>query len=75
MRRALARPRELLVDGIVIDQGAVAAAAGCETLGQHADDLVELGALEIAKGVCAPKEIEQSRLVPLTRRDLGDDLL
>ena len=75
MRRALRRPRSFVVDGVVIDQCAVAAATGGEAVGEHPDDFIEFRALEGAIGIGAANELEQLLLIPLARGDFRDDLL
>ena len=63
------------VDRVAMDQRAAPADPGGEPFRQHADDGVELLARQIAVGPGAPQAVEQLRLLPVLRRDLGDDLL
>ena len=64
-----------VVDGIVMDQCTVAAAAGGEALRQHAHDGIEFRPLEIAVRVCPASECEQTVFVPFACRDFRHDLL
>ena len=50
-------------------------AAGAVALGQHADDLAELLTRQLTIGIGAAQQRQQPILVPLARRQLGDDLL
>ena len=63
------------VDGVVVDECAAAAAARREAVGEHPDDIVELGALQVAIGVGALQQGEELIEVPLARGDFRHDLL
>jgi hypothetical protein len=66
---------KLMVHGVVIDQRAVTPASGGEAFSQHADDFVKFRLFQRAVGICTAKQLEQACLIPLTRGDLGDNLL
>ena len=63
------------VDGVAMDQRAAPALTRRKTLRQHPDDRVELLPRQIAERPGAPQAVEQFRLRPVLRGDLGDDLL
>src|SRR6185312_6497346 len=63
------------VDGVVVDQGAPPAAPCGEALGEHAHEIIELGALQVAVGIRALQESEELIDIPLARRDFRDNLL
>ena len=70
-----APPLHPVVHAVVMDERAVPAAARAVALREHAHDLVELGALEVAAGIRPAQQVVEPRLVPLARRHFGDDLL
>src|SRR5256885_2777996 len=63
------------VHAVVMDERAVPAAARAVALREHAHDLVEFGALEVAAGIRPAQQVVEPGLVPLARRHFGDDLL
>src|SRR5262249_2878251 len=66
---------QLVVDGVVMDERAPAAATRGEAFAQHRDEAGEILARGGAIGPGATEEREQLILVALARSNLGDDLL
>ena len=66
---------QLPIHRVAVDVRGTRAAAGGETLGQHAHHRIEIGARELAVGMRAAHQRVQRVLIPLGAGDLGDDLL
>ena len=67
--------RDPMIDGVVMNERPVPAAARAVALGEHAQHFVELGALEIPIRIRAAQQRIQALLVPFAGRNLRDDLL
>src|SRR5262249_50389908 len=72
--RTATRPY-FMVDGIVIDQSAVAATSSAVALGEHLDDFVEVLPRQLTIRIGASDHLEELTIVPLARGHLGNDLL
>ena len=71
-----AAPRaQAVIDRVPMQVGAAAAASRAEALGEHAHDVVELGARESAIRPGAANQFVELVLTILARGDFGDDLL
>ena len=70
-----APPAQHVVDGVVVDERAAAAAARAEAFRQHGDHRREILARQRAIGPRAADQREQLVLAPFLRRHLGHDLL
>ena len=64
-----------VIDGVMVQQRAAAAAARAVAFGQHAQDRIEVGARQIAKRPGAARQRVERIFAPFLRRDLGHDLL
>ena len=64
-----------MIDGVVMNERPVPAAARAVALGEHAQHFVELGALEIPIRIRPAQQRIQALLVPFAGRNLRDDLL
>ncbi len=58
------------VDGVVVDEGAAPAASRGEPVGEHADDFIELSALQVAVGVGAVAAARKAHRRPTRARRL-----
>ncbi len=63
------------MDRVAMNESGAPPVAGREPLREHAHDRVEVGARQGAERPRAPQPLIKRRLVPILRRDLGDDLL
>ena len=71
---AAAGPQHV-VDGVVVDECAVAATTRAVAFRQHLHDFVEFLACQIPVGIGTTDHRKELFLVPLSRRYLGDNLL